>query len=237
MKFVSYDVINQIKSNLDYYMHFFLQSDYEKRLVEEFNRNYYTNNEIQNLAIDFDMSVTIKRDRKQTDINNAIQLYETYNFLSESKASDERFWCGLGLETANMNYLFYRWGETKNTIQYRLTYHVPGKRGMMYHGLARLWWFVHLTIISGEDPFELTRFTFNYPHILEKMIYRNFSNSQQIRIAIILAIKQFVEEGGQYSTKKVDELYKYVSIISGNRLLDSMPQNELTSELLSFLKQ
>jgi len=230
-------MINQIKLNLEYYLQFFLQDNYHDRLNDEFGRNYYTNNEIPYLSINFDSSVQIKKDKKLTDFKNAVAIYNAYDFLSESQASDERFWCGLALEPANMNYLFYRWGETKNTIQYRVTYHTPGKRGMVYHGLARLWWFVHLTRIVGDDPYELTRFAFEHPHILEKMIYRNFSNSQKIRQAIILAIKQYVDNGGQYSTKKVDELYKYVSIISGNRLLDLIPQGELIPELISFLNQ
>jgi hypothetical protein len=237
MKFLNYDVINQIKMNLEYYHQFFLQDNYHDRLNDEFGRNYYTNNEIPYLSIDFDTSVEIKKHKKQTDFNNAIAIYKAYGFLSESQASDERFWCGLALELVNMSYLFYRWGETKNTIQYRVTYHTPGKRGMVYHGLARLWWFVHLTRIPGDDPYDLTRFAFEYPHILEKMIYRNFSNSGKIRHAIILAIKEYVDNGGKYSTKKIDELYKYVSIISGNRLLDLIPQEELISELVMFMNK
>lgn len=235
MKFLSYDVINQIKLNLEYYHQFFLQDNYYERLIDEFGRNYFTSNEIPNLSIKYDTSVQIKKDKKLTDFNNAVAIYKSYDFLSESQASDERFWCGLSLEPANMEYLFYRWGETKNTIQYRVTYHTPGKRGMVYHGLARLWWFVHLTRISGDDPNELTRFAFEHPHILEKMIYRNFSNSEKIRHSIILAIKQYVDKGGKYSTKKVDELYKYVSMISGNRLLDAIPIDELISELVMFM--
>lgn len=236
MKFVSYDVINQIKLNQEYYLDFFLQEDYNTRLIDEFNRNYCVNNEIPYIEIDYDVSIQFKKNKKNTDFSNAVAIYEAYDFLSESQASDERFWCGLSLEPSNMKYLLYRWGETRNTIQYRVTYHVPGKRGMVYHGLARLWWFVHLTRTNDDDQYVLTRFTFNHPHILEKMIYRNFSNSQKIRHSIILAIKQYVDNGGIYSTKKVDELYKYVSLISGNRLLDMMTQEELILELSTFLK-
>lgn len=235
MKLLKYEVLNQIKENIEYYKEFFLEDNYYQKLMHEFSMNYYEDFEIPSLLIEFDMSVIKMRDRKDTDFNNAIKIYETYEFLSESQASDERFWCGIGIEPLNMEYLFYRWGETKNTIKYRLTYHASGKRGMLYHGLARLWWFTHLTVQNSEDRYELTRFAFQHPHILEKMIYRNFSNSRNVRISIIKAIKKFIEEDGKYSTQKIDELYKYVSVLSGNKLLDIIPEEVLINQFKEFL--
>jgi|SRR5690554_1391638 len=236
MKFVKYEVINQIKQNLEYYKGFFLDEKYDEKLINEFSIDYYDFSEIPSQYIFYDMSIAPMSKRKETDFINAIKIYEAYSFLSESQASDERFWCGIALEKNNMQYLFYRWGETTNTIKYRLTYHQPGKRGMVYHGLARLWWFVHLTILDGENPYEFTSFCFQYPHIMEKMIYRNFSNSRHIRLAIIEAVKKFIDSGGTYSTSKIDELYKYVSLISGNKLLDIIPKNVLTEDFSTFLK-
>jgi hypothetical protein len=237
MKYVKYDVINQIKNNIDYYKTFFTDENFESNLIDEFSRNYYEHSDINYTPIQYDMSIVEKKDRKKTDFQNAIKVYETYRFLNESQASDERLWSGLCLEKDNMNYIFYRWGQTKETIRYRLTFHAPGKRGLAYHGLARLWWFAHLTYVDKtQDPYELTRFIFEYPHIMEKMIYRNFSNSKAIRLAVISAIKIFIDNGGSYAVKKIDELYKFIGLIGGNRLLDVIPRNELIQELLGFLE-
>lgn len=237
MKFLKYEVINQIKKSLEYYYKFFIQEDYEKMLVKEFNLGYYERNEIGYFPITYDISEEKKLDRKKTDYKNSIKLYETYNFLSESQASDERLWAGLSIEKDNMKYLFYRWGETEKTIKYRVVFHEAGKRGYMYHGLARLWWFAHLTFQKNADnPYGLTAFTFENPHIMEKMIYRNFSNSTHIRISIIKAIKEFIDGGGKYSTKKIDELYKYISLLSGTKLLDVIPEEEIIKELVIFIK-
>src|SRR5690606_26111261 len=107
--------------------------------------------------------------RRKTDLNNSIEIYNKYQYLTESQASDERFWASLALYEVNLNYLFYRWDKTEKTIKYRVTYHSGGKRGYMYHGLARPWWFAHLTYDgTHEDPYHLTRFTYDYPHIMEK---------------------------------------------------------------------
>jgi len=236
MKYVKYEVINQIKKNLDYYMTFFMDENYESKLINEFTKDYYEHSEINYTPVVYEMGINQKKDKKKTDIHNALKIYEAYKFLNESQASDERLWCGLSLEKNNMDYLFYRWGHTKETMKYRLTYHAAGKRGMAYHGLARLWWFAHLTYQEkNQDSYELTRFVFDHPHIMEKMIYRNFSNSQGVRLSIIKAIKKYVDNNGAYSTRKIDELYKFVSLIGGSRLLDVIPERELEMELLNFL--
>lgn len=236
MKYLTVDTVNQIRKNSEYYFKFFSNSDYEIKLNQEFTSEYYSKNDIEYVHIDFLMNETQKANKKKTDFSNSIKLFETYDFLTESQASDERFWAGLAIEKNNLNYLFYRWEKTSNTIKYRVVYHASGKRGYMYHGLARLWWFTYLTRLEGtENPYELTEFTFSHPHIMEKMIYRNFSNSKHIRLSVIKSIKTFVDNGGEYATKKVDELYKYVSLIGGNRLLDVMPASVLENELTAFL--
>lgn len=236
MKFVKYDVIHQIKNNLSSFLEFFRDPDYPEKLHLEFSDHYYDKTDFEYLLIDFAMPDIRQRERKSTDLENAVKLYEAYKNLTESQAADERLWCGLGLEKNNLDYLFYRWGNTINTLRYRLTYHVPGKRGMLYHGLARLWWFVRMTIDETlENKYELTRFTFEHPHIMEKMIYRNFSNSSIIRLAIIKGIKKFVAGGGKYSTTLIDKLYLHISLISGTKLLDIIPQDELVEIVFNFL--
>ena len=112
-----------------------------------------------------------------------------------------------------------------------------GKRGYMYHGLARPWWFAHLTYDNThEDPYHLTRFTYEYPHIMEKMIYRNFSNSSKIRKIVIASIKSFIEKGGKYSTSKIDKLYRYVGVLGSNKLLDLYDQKNLSEILVNYLE-
>jgi hypothetical protein len=123
MRLINYEIINQIKQNLGYYLSFFLRDDYPDKLASEFNYDPATQNEESNIIIHFDMSVKEIHNRKDTDFANAIKIYETYSNLSESEASDERIWTGLAIQKNNMDYLFYRWGKTINTIKYRAVYY------------------------------------------------------------------------------------------------------------------
>lgn len=176
------------------------------------------------------------KDPKNTDFANSKLIYNSFKNLTESQASDFRLWSGYAINDDVYDYLKYRWKDDEKTIRYRIVSHAKGKRGLAYNGIARLWWFAHLTYDEkAEDPYELTEFTFNYPHIMEKMIYRNFSNSNSIRIGIIKGIKKFIDNGGKYKTEKLDLLYKQISLISGVNLLDLIPTQEIINISYDFL--
>jgi len=238
MKLIKIDVLYSIKKNIGYYYNLFNNGKIEDKLKSEFGSAYYEESDYIFQSLNLDMSVKEEgRTRKQTDYNNSIEIYEKYNYLTESQASDERFWASLALYENNMDYLFYRWGNTEKTLKYRLTYHESGKRGYMYHGLARPWWFAHLTYDEGHDnPYHLTRFTYDYPHIMEKMIYRNFSNSKKIRHIVIKSIKEYIDNCGKYSTANIDKLYKYIGILGSNKLLDIYDESLLKNLLIEYLK-
>ena len=237
MKLIKLEVLYNIRKNSAYFYNLLSSGNVEIKLIEEFSKHYYEDSEFPYKELDFDMSIKEEgRARRKTDLKNSIEIYTKYNFLTESQASDERFWASLSLYQKNLDYLFYRWGKTQNTIAYRVTYHASGKRGYMYHGLSKPWWFAHLTYDESHvDPFHLTRFTYEYPHIMEKMIYRNFSNSKKIRHTVINAVKSFIEKGGKYSTSKIDKLYKYIGILGSNKLLDVYDTEVLSNLLINYL--
>lgn len=196
--------------------------------------NYKETTKFANPRISYDM--INNKDPKSTDFNNSRLVYDAFFNLTESQASDFRLWSGYAINNDVYNYLKYRWNDDDKTIYYRITAHAGGKRGLAYHGIARLWWFAHLTYDEiNANPYELTEFVFSYPHIMEKMIYRNFSNSKSIRFGIIKGIKKFIEQGGKYHTKKLDELYKHISLLSGVNLLDIIPEKEIIEITYNFL--
>ena len=203
---------------------------------EEFGIAWYKPSKIIKPNIKFIMDETVSK--RSTDYENSIKVYSALKNLTESQASDERLWAGLAIEPEYYEYLKYRWGDTKNTLRYRVVYHAGGKRGFMYHGLARLWWLAHITYDeSRSNPFELTKFTFKYPHILEKRIYRNFSNSKDIRIGIIEGIQKYVDIGGEYKIKKIDELYKHISTLGSVSLIDNYSQHEIKETTVNILQK
>lgn len=227
IKFLDYKTIDYLKKYRDELTDWLQTKSFDEILDDKLGIPWFVDSKIINPNINF--VIRTQGRPKDTDIDNAICIYESLKNLTESQASDERLWAGYAIDSKSYNYLKFRWPDIKKTLRYRITYDVPGKRGMMYHGLARLWWFAHLTFDETyEDPYELTRFCFNYPHILEKMLYRNYSNSQSVRIGIIEGIRRFINKGGNYATTKMDLLFNHISIISGVHLLDFISKEEIS---------
>lgn len=231
---LSYSAIEYIRK---YYQDIFNNTDGKNLstyLESILGLDYKEKSQFLNPKIDFIMTKGINP--KDTDYENAKLVYENFKNLTESQASDFRLWSGYAIEDEVYNYLKYRWKNDARTILYRVSYRDAGKRGLLYHGIARLWWLSYLTYDdSKSDKYELTKFTFEYPHIMEKMIYRNFSNSKNVRHGIIEGIKLFIDNGGKYTTSKIDELYKHISMISGVNLLDIIPKEKIKAITLNFL--
>ncbi len=236
IKALEYDAIVYIKNNLKTIHNQLQTNSFEKIFEQIFGIDWYKPSKILKPDIYFVMTEKEPKKKKNTDFENSIMIYNLLKNLTESQASDERLWAGLAIEPKFYEYLKYRWEDTENTIRYRVVYHTSGKRGVMYHGLGRLWWFAHITYDEKrDDHFELTKFAFEYPHILEKMIYRNFSNSKSIRVGIIEGIKDYVTLGGDYKIKKIDELYKHISTIGSVNLIDSFSKEEIRKITLNNL--
>lgn len=226
LKFLQYETIGYIKNNISTIYENLNDKSFVTFLNEKLGLDWFKNSKFLKPEIDFLIDMNIPP--RETDFDNSVKVYEALKNLTQSQASDERIWGGLAVESEVYNYLKYRWGDTANTIKYRVIYHEKGKRGFMYHGIARLWWFAHITHDkSYDDPYELTRFAFNYPHILEKMLYRNFSNSKVIRTGILKGIYAFIKNGGKYSTVKMDKLFKYVSTIGSVNLIDNKSELDI----------
>lgn len=236
IKSLTYGTIEYVRKNNEKIFNDLKDStiNLEEYLIETLGINFNEKSKFINPRINFIKNNT--KDPKSTDFKNSKLIYNAFKNLTKSQASDIRLWAGYAINDDVYDYLKFRWGDTDKTILYRIVSHSKGKRGLVYHGIARLWWFAHLTYLEEEnDQYELTEFIFNYPHIMEKMIYRNFSNSNTIRLGVIRGIKKFIENGGEYKTEKLDSLYKQISLISGINLLDVIPECDIVDISFKFL--
>ena len=163
-----------------------------------------------------------------TDIKNIKIIFDTFKNLNETQAADERLWVGLALNDC-YDYMIYRWGiDSESKMKYRWVFHTRGKRGMFYHGIARLWWYGHVSYDSSRDnPYELTEFGMQNIEILEGLIFRNYSNSREISLAILSALKDFHSDGGILTRDVLRPLYIYVSLLGGVSILDAFSKEEL----------
>src|SRR5690554_1452260 len=116
MKMIKLEVLYGIKKNTGYYFNLFISGGIEDVLAKEFTSSYYEESDHTYHKLDFDMSIKESgKIRRKTDLNNSIEIYSKYQYLTESQASDERFWASLALYEDNLNYLFYRWDKTVKT--------------------------------------------------------------------------------------------------------------------------
>lgn len=99
------------------------------------------------------------------DFQSAIALYEAYKDLKPLQAINSQFWESLAL-TDLFPYMQKRWNlaEAKDIRKSILNHFTFKSHGMMRHGLAGLWWLVHLSADEERDnKYELTEYLFkNY---------------------------------------------------------------------------
>ena len=173
-----------------------------------------------------------------SDFENAKILYDALKGLNETQAIDERLWAGLAFGEC-YDYLRYRWGLSDITrLQYRWLFYTDYKRKLFYNGLSRLWWFAHMTYDKNlQNPYELTEFAFSYPQIMKAMTYRNYSNSDKIRKVILRSFKKYAEIGGNITTKLIDKMYIYISLLGGVSVIDAYDNEDLEFLLFDFMSQ
>lgn len=187
--------------------------------------------DVNNLVFD-----TSKTNAIETDIINSKMIYTELKKINETQAIDERLWAGIALSNG-YDYMLYRWGMDQETkLRYRWFFYTENRRKLFFHGIARLWWYAHLSYDPElSNPFELTEYAFNNPQILENLIYRNISSSKVITHSIIRAVMNFEKDGGKPGKIILNKLYKEISIIGGVSILDAFDEIELQKLIYTLL--
>ena len=175
-----------------------------------------------------------------TEFENVKRVYSNLDFIRNSQASDERLWAGLCISQF-WNYVQYRWGIVErctipNVLSHFFFDESP-RRSLTRNALSRLWWIGRLTVDdTREDRYELTKFVCensdNVMHILE----RNISNSPHITRAFISALIDAREEGFIVNTDMVGDMAKYLNILGGTYILDSLPEETIHDKVLEHIR-
>jgi hypothetical protein len=226
IKFIKEEALHIFRNNADP-INNFIQEHNNKSWIQTFlGKNWFGETKIE--VPDFNFYIDHSKKPIDTDFDNGVMLYETLKQLNETQASDERLWVGLSL-SEGYDYLMYRWGFDNNTrFKYRWIFFTKGKRALLYHGLARLWWFVRITVDKTLDnPYEITEFAFKYQGVVTKLMYRNYANSRKVVLAILSVLMEFERNGYVISMEMVNELYKEVSLMGSVSIIDAFSREEL----------
>lgn len=131
------------------------------------------------------------------DFPSAVALYDAYKGLKPLQAINAQFWESLSL-TDLFPYMQKRWNltEAKDLKKNILNHFTFKSHGMMRHGLAGLWWLVHLSIDENRDnKYELTEYLFkNYTLRIVRFGVGKVIQHKEAAIGILQYIKDHETE-------------------------------------------
>ncbi|QGU95444.1 hypothetical protein GOM49_10400 [Clostridium bovifaecis] len=229
-----------IKSNIDHY------GEENNKWIYDFfnNENLFLDFKYNIKDFDLDMSEEIP---SKTDLNNIKLIYENLNFLTESQASDERFWAGLTHDKF-WSYMKYRWGnnilnnskgneDKVQQIKQSYFYGFGKRRSIAWNGIAKLWWIGKFTYNNTLDnPYEITEYVINdLGTTTLYLVSSNFTSNDNIRFGMFKAILEFERKGVKVSRTKLKELMKHINILGGSYLLDFFTEDEIKNKCIEYL--
>ena len=168
-------------------------------------------------------------DPAESDLENSIRIYNVLkDKLTDVQASDPRFWAYLCHETC-WDYMKWRWPTAKADIERRYFVHGNNSRALSRNGIARLWWFAHLTYDeSRANPYELTKVFLRNQDIQHNLVERNFGRSRVILHTTLNFLKSRPKLAGKADYVK---LGKIINKWGGVRLLDCLTREEVMNYL------
>lgn len=184
-------------------------------------------------------------DPSKTDGTNAAIVYENLKFLSDSQATDERFWAALCLREY-WHFVRYRWGfdkkgVTEASIKQHAFFAYNVRRSLTRNTMSRLWWAARLTMNpdpNDPDPYRLTRFACENADTVMHSLERSTSNSRHINRAFLSAILDARDvEGLTMNTNIIGDLAKYLNLLGGVYVLDCFPEKVIYEKILAKARE
>ena len=192
----------------------------------------------------FSLDMTAE-DPSKTDGRNAEIVYENLKFLSDSQATDERFWAALCLREY-WPFVRYRWnfekkGITVGNIEQHVFFGYGGRRSLTRNTMSRLWWVARFTVDpdpNSDDPYRLTRFACENADTVMHAMERNTSNSRSINRAFLSAILDARDkEGLIMNTDIIGNLAKYLNLLGGTYILDCLPEQVIYDKIMAKARE
>lgn len=235
IKYFTEDDLNAVKSNLSGVLCDVIAED-GKSLNDFFGRDNLIK-ETQFEINDFKLDMS-QPDGKEslTDVENIQRVYNHMKFLSDSQASDERIWAAYTFSEF-LDYMRYRWKASSILdLENRYLFGYSVQRSLFRNGVSRLWWIGRFTYDETRlDPYELTRFLCKDQDYIENICGRNIFNNPNVGFATISALYDAEKAGVVVNRELVREVSKYVNLLAGTYLLDTLSKEEIYQKIQNKL--
>lgn len=183
------------------------------------------------------LSTDVKNNEK-LDYKNAVILHKSLSNLSPAEASDERIWVYLTHYTY-WEYMRARWpieNTTGDQLNFIKTRYFFGERPYSRNGIARLWWFAHITYDSqNDDPYELTRIMLeDQDQDLARMVMETpvIARNKAALKVIIYSIQKFRKGNVQVKARDfIRFAAKYMNLSGSVTLWDSLSYDDLEGNI------
>lgn len=176
------------------------------------------------------------------DFENAKRVHECLKGISIAQATDERLWTFLSLVTC-WPYMRKRWpvesyGDKDDSViaqilRERYFFLANRDRALVRNGLARLWWYGHVSYdVDRDDPYELTRVLLDKLDVAQSLLERSFSRNPTVCKAVLNFMHQQELQGRDMSRRDVFRaLMQHLNRLGGMAVLDMLNQQDIESEL------
>lgn len=228
LQLISQDSIDIIKSNLEIWKTRF-DADDATWLEEKLEGMLFLPTSYEDIP---DFELVMDGDNPfATEAKNVEIVYSNLQFLTDSQASDERLWAGLGLSYF-WKYIKYRWAidgrSSVDTLRNHFFFGMGPRVSLTRQGVARLWWIGRLTYDGQRsDSFELTKLVCEQASFIPDILERNTSNNPRIVHAFLDALLALRVEGITITAELVRELSKYLNVLGGTYLLDCLSPEKI----------
>ena len=221
---------------------------YEEKF-RKYPKDYSWINSITNEAVfetkkyqveDFELKIPSGPYDRDTDMANAITLYEHLNCLPEYIVTEPRFWLWVMFEKGYEASLASMEKHNATAFSHQWLFVDGVRRGLFFGILSRLYLRTELTYApeNAEDPYYLTRYVMENPLRFREISWRAISNYRFVVKAMLKAERRLnnelsFEERGAYFTDLAKEVCKLGSI----KLIDAMSEEEIEDHIYRKYKQ
>lgn len=173
------------------------------------------------------------------DFVSAVALYDAYKTLKPIQAINAQFWESLAL-TDLFPYMQQRWSlkESKDLKRSIVNHFQVKSHGLLRHGLAGLWWLVHLTVDESRDnKYELTEVLFkNYTLRYVRFGVGKVIQHKEAAIGILQYIKD--HEAEMTNLENVSNgLTSYFNKLGAVKQLISLDRNFFYNEMALHIEE
>lgn len=199
--------------------------------IEKYNSDKFEADHVYALgSTGITIPLDFKLDPNKDEFSNSKTLYENLK-LNPIQASDPRIWTTLS-HTICFEYLKKRWelnlSKEKNISRVKSRYFLQSTslEKLSRNGLARLWWYSHLTHDeSRKDSYELTKIMLKKQDLTVGITERAIGACKNIRLTVL----EFLKDNREiYNSEDMIRLFlRRINLVLGTRNLTMLKRQEL----------